>query len=107
MLNALDWWVIFWTCIGVTSLIAAAVIALVLLVWGVRAVLRRVLGSRGEPRGRHRAPRTSPADDAEPHPLAGLNMPGPCPEHGQDMHLIHADGSRTCWACDVSPRGRQ
>ncbi|MFE5871599.1 hypothetical protein ACFQ6V_23540 [Streptomyces roseifaciens] len=102
MLTALDPWVIFLTCIGVTSLIAAAVIALVLLVWGIRSVVRRVLETRGEPRGRHRARRAATdteIDEAAPDPLAGLHLPGPCPEHGQDMHHIHADGSRTCWSC--------
>lgn len=104
MLTALDPWVIFLTCIGVTSLIAAAVIALVLLVWGVRSVVRRVRETRDEPRGRHRAPRTVPdteLDEADPDPLAGLNVPGLCPEHGLDMHHVHADGRRTCWTCDA------
>ncbi|MFC5144240.1 hypothetical protein [Streptomyces aureoversilis] len=102
MLNALDPWVIFLTCIGVTSLIAAGVILLVVIVWGLREMARWVREMRGGPRGRHRAGGAAAEDgldDAEPDPLAGLSLPGVCAEHGPDMHHVHADGRRTCWSC--------
>ncbi|MCF3101481.1 hypothetical protein IPZ58_07795 [Streptomyces roseoverticillatus] len=105
MLNALDWRVILLTCIGVTALIAAGAIALVLIARGVWNLAGLVLALLAAPRGQHRAPRTGPAEEQVEGGaafLAGLYLPAPCPAHGPHaLHVVHADSTRTCARCDA------
>ncbi|MEU1309437.1 hypothetical protein ABZ419_11155 [Streptomyces cinnamoneus] len=92
-----NWITVGLLAVGLLVVLTIAVLLLVLCVRLVAGSVRSVVRP-----GRHRASRTpAEADDAadEGHQHAGLNLPRTCAVHGTALHLIHPDGSGTCWKC--------
>ncbi|MEV4438212.1 hypothetical protein AB0K09_04205 [Streptomyces sp. NPDC049577] len=90
-------------CIGLAACGAVALYLVgglvYVVVWAVRATRRP---------GRHRAPRGGiPTTAAAVDSLAGLHLLRRCAaEDRHTLHEIHADGSATCWVCQVTtPKG--
>ncbi|WP_367139785.1 MULTISPECIES: hypothetical protein [Streptomyces] len=104
MLSALDPRVLVLACIGLLTVLAAILWLLGWIVWVLARGVLRLAARRRQGSGRHRAVKSEEEGQDEDEPardfLTGLHIPQPCREHGPSaLHLIHADGTRTCNLC--------